>query len=227
MRLVHAYAASGIRVVAATPHVSPDHPTTPDDMNRALLIVQQAVARAGIALEVVAGGEIALDRLPDLDADDLAAFSLGGGGRYVLLEFPYDGWPGALAEAVATLQDRGIDPILAHPERNAVVQSGPQRLAGLVASGALVQVTASSLAGTLGSSSAAAARTLVASGLAHVVAGDLHQPGSRSTIDVVSRLLPERIATLLTTTTPQAILAGERPPMSSASPRRRFGARWR
>src|SRR5213080_4939527 len=55
--------ADGIRVVAATPHVRDDYPTRAIEMEQGLAQVREALALEGIALEVLPGGEIALDRL--------------------------------------------------------------------------------------------------------------------------------------------------------------------
>ena len=83
-----------------------------------------------------------LDRLDLLSEDELAGFGLGGNPDYLLVESPYNGWPLALPEQVSALRDRGVIPVLAHPERNAEVQGDPERLRPLVLMGALCQVTA-------------------------------------------------------------------------------------
>ena len=77
-------------------------------------------------------------------------FGLGGNPRYLLVEFPYFGWPLSLETEIWTLRRRGITPVLAHPERNPEVQRSPARVAPLVAAGALVQLTAASVDGRLG-----------------------------------------------------------------------------
>src|SRR5439155_19563249 len=62
--------AEGIRVMAATPHVSEDYPTRAAEMEQGLAQVREALALEGVALEVLPGGEIALDRLAVLEADE-------------------------------------------------------------------------------------------------------------------------------------------------------------
>ena len=89
--------------MAATPHVRHDYPTSAEAMEAALASLREAVAAAGIPLEVRGGGEIALDALPELSADERVRFGLGGNPRLLLLEFPYYGWPMGLAQTVFEL----------------------------------------------------------------------------------------------------------------------------
>lgn len=177
--LVRAAAADGIRVLAATPHVRADFPTDAATMQRLVREVRRAVADEGIPVDVLPGGELALDRLELLPLDDLRSFGLGGNPAMLLLEFPYAGWPLDLADRAFQLQTTGITPVLAHPERNAEVQAAPERLAPLVERGVLVQVTAASLEGRLGRSAEKAARALVERELAHLLASDAHTPDVR------------------------------------------------
>ena len=79
--------------------------------------------------------------------DGNGRFGLAGNPDYLLLEFPYHGWPLDLADRVFRLRAGGITPVLAHPERNQDVQAHPERLDPLVRSGALVQLTAASIDG--------------------------------------------------------------------------------
>src|SRR5689334_20955016 len=85
--------ADGIKTLAATPHVRDDYPTTPERMERALEAVRDALRAEAIELDVVSGGELALDHAARLGADELRRFALGGNERWLLVEFPYSGWP--------------------------------------------------------------------------------------------------------------------------------------
>lgn len=170
----------GVRVVAATPHVRDDWPTTVERMREGVESLRAAVREAGIGIEVLGGGEIDLGRLRRLSAEERAGFGLGGNPRLLLLEFPYAGWPLGLGDAVFRLRSAGIVPLLAHPERNPDVQAEPERLQETVRSGALVQVTAASVDGRLGSRSQECAVRLIELELAHVLASDAHAPSVRA-----------------------------------------------
>src|SRR5205085_8122216 len=134
-----------------------------------------------IPLELLAGGELDVSYLAGLDEQALRRFSLAGGGRYVLVEFPYGGWPRALEGAISRLRALGLTALVAHPERNPQVQERPERAGALVEAGALVQVTAASLVGRYGRQSQSAARRLLELGLVHVLASDAHSAGHGET----------------------------------------------
>ena len=213
--------ADGIDVLVATPHVRADYPTTPETMERLLAETHAALAAAEVPLELRPGGELGLDALAGAEDAWLRRFTLGG-GTWLLLEFPYHGWPQRLHDTVAALASRGFSVLLAHPERNAEVQSDPGQLRGAVDAGALVQLTAASVDGRLGRSARAAAHTLLDRGLAHVIASDGHAPALREIgmRAAAATLDDERLARWLTTDVPAAIL--DRGPIPSRpSPARR------
>ena len=86
--------ADGITVLAGTPHVRHDYPTTPEQMEKALVELQAAL---GGLLRLVPGGELDLAEL-DRPATELARFALAGNPGYLLVETPYVGWPLDLAD---------------------------------------------------------------------------------------------------------------------------------
>jgi protein-tyrosine phosphatase len=216
-------AEDGVTAIAATPHVRSDYPTLPEEMERGVLMLREDFLQQGIEVEVLHGGEIDLGMLGTLDDDDLRRFSLARSARYLLLEFPYSGWPSGLEEAVYGLGLRGIVPILAHPERNREVQADPGRLAEAVRLGALVQLTAASVDGRIGRSSRRAAERLLETGLAHVLASDAHTPEVREAglAAAAEAVGDDRLAAYLTTEAPGAIVAGEAVPGPPRRARRR------
>ena len=216
--------ASGVRAVAATPHVRNDYPTTPAVMERLVATLRLEADAHSIRLEILTGGEIALDRLSILPIAELRRFGLGGNPRYLLVEFPYYGWPPDLAEHLAALRSAGFRAVLAHPERNAEVQAGPGRLEPLVESGALVQLTAASVSGALGRRCQTTALRLLELGLAHMIASDVHgREGRAGLAAAVGEISDKALARWLTTEVPQAIVS------DAAIPRRPSGRRrlWR
>ena len=178
--MARAAIADGIEIVAATPHVRDDYPTTPPEMEVRVAELRAVLDDAGLPLDVRCGGELALDRLLRLEGDELRRFGLAGNPGFLLLEFPYSGWPLGLADQVFMLSRGGTTPVLAHPERNPEVQQDPEKLRPLVDAGALVQVTAASVEGRLGKKAKAAGMALVQLGLAHMLASDAHSPEVRA-----------------------------------------------
>lgn len=179
LALAAASVAEGTVLLAATPHVRDDFPTTPEQMETAIERVREAVRERGIPLEIVPGGEVSLERVAGTPIEVLRRFGLAGSRGYLLVEFPYVGWPSDLARSLERLLDEGIRPVLAHPERNPEVQAAPARLAPLVELGVIVQVTAASISGDLGRAARSTAEDLVRSGLAQLLASDAHGVGRR------------------------------------------------
>lgn len=220
LAICRAVAADGVEVLVATPHVRRhDYPTTPVQMEDALAELLDAHP----PVEVVRGGELDLAEL-ERPADELARFGLGG-SRYLLVETPYVGWPLDLPERLFRVRVAGFGVVLAHPERNLDVQERPERLAPLVESGVVVQLTAASVDGRLGKVTQQCSRALLDRHLAHVVASDAHTAeiraaGMSAAVDAIG---DESLARWLTEDVPRAVLAdAEAPPRPTGRPRRRF-----
>jgi protein-tyrosine phosphatase len=174
LEAARAAVAAGVTVLAATPHVRHDHPTTAERMERGLGELRAALARESIPLDLRGGGELDIEWMRTLEPDELRRFGLAGNPGYVLVEIPYSGWPLGLRELVFELALAHVTPVFAHPELNPEVQDSPERLRELVDAGALVQVTASSLDGRYGSRPQQTALALLGADLVHLVASDSH-----------------------------------------------------
>lgn len=226
---------SGTTKIAATPHVDSRFGLGADDRDAPLAAVRQAIAAEGIALEVIPGAEIALERYLDLGEEELVRLRLGE-GPFLLLESPLSSAAGAFDRFLAGLLGRGVRMLIAHPERCPDFQRKPERLADLVRAGALAQVTAGSLAGRFGSTVQDAALHMLAEGLVHDLCSDSHDGGARrgpdlrEGLEAAERELPgaHALADWLTVDVPQAIVTGadvpRRPPvlLERAKKRRRW-----
>ena len=214
LEMAQAFVADGVTTIAATPHVRDDFPTSADVMLHAVDTLRQALHEEGIPLLVLPGAELAIDWIARLHEADLRRLTLAGGGRYILVETPYHGWPAELIERLLGLRVAEFVPVLAHPERNAHVQQAPSLLAPLVNGGTIVQITAASLDGRLGGPCRRTALHLVTAGLAHMVTSDAHMPsvraaGMRSAADALE---DAALAEWLTSDVPRALVEARSPP---------------
>ncbi|HLX33031.1 MAG TPA: CpsB/CapC family capsule biosynthesis tyrosine phosphatase [Gaiellaceae bacterium] len=227
LALARAAVAAGITLVAGTPHVSHDYPTTPEAMEAALGELRQVVAAEGLELEVRGGGELDLEWLAAAPLERIRRFGLAGNPAWVLVEIPYVGWPLRIDDELFRLRAAGITAVLAHPERNPEVQARPTLLRPLVEAGALVQLTAASLDGRQGPRAAETALGLVRSGCAHLIASDAHSPTLRGfdLATAASRLGDPALAEWLVRDVPEAIVSGSPLPERRASARRRIWSR--
>jgi protein-tyrosine phosphatase len=223
VELARAASADGVTAIAATPHVRHDYPTTAETMEAKVAEVNAALREASVEVEILPGGELALDALPAL-GEGVFRFGLGGNPQLLLLEFPYHGWPLSIADVVFRLCASGVVPLIAHPERNTDATGSPDRMRELADAGAYFQITAASLDGRLGRRTQAAALRFVELGFAHVIASDAHHPGIRATGMTAAReaVGDEGLGRWLTEDVPRALLAGdEAPPRPESRPARR------
>jgi protein-tyrosine phosphatase len=222
LEIARAAVADGITAIAATPHVREDYPTTADAMENGVRQLRAALDREGIELELLTGGEVSLEQLDRLSHDELRRFGLGGNPKYLLIETPYWDWPLPFGEIVFRLGSFGMTPVIAHPERNRAIQADLARVAGLVDAGALIQVTAASLDGRLGSRTRAVARKLVDAELVHMVGSDAHTAGIREVglSEACKVIGDETLARWLTESVPGAVVRDETLPPRPVSRKR-------
>jgi protein-tyrosine phosphatase len=224
LELARAQVAAGVRTVAATPHVS--HHYAGNDAARiraAVAELNAALAEAGIELEVVPGGEVALSRALELDDDELAALRLGG-GPWLLAEAPMSpAAPAGVEHGLRRLADRGHRLLLAHPERCPVFLRDRDLLERLVASGMRCSITAAALTGRFGRDPQRFALGLLRDGLVHDVASDAHGTSMRRPPGLAEPLAQAgwgEHVTWLCDAAPRAILDGAPlpPPPAAAAP---------
>ena len=222
--------ADGITAIAATPHVREDYPTTSDAMEGGVRQLSVALERAGIDLQLLPGGEISLEQLERLSIDELRRFALGGNPTYLLIETPYRDWPLAFDLIVSRLAAHAITPVIAHPERNGAVQADIAKVAELVNAGALIQVTAASVDGRLGSRARTCARKLLEAELVHMIGSDAHTAGVREVGLSAAReaVGDDALGGWLTQDVPRAVVeGGPLPPRPEMRKRRGFRLRLR
>lgn len=137
-----------------------------------------------------------------------------GETHYLLVELSNYSVPAQISDCFIKLADRGITPILTHPERNPILQQAPQRVLEWAEQGCLMQVTASALAGTWGDRTQRIARRLLERGAVHVLASDAHDtkrraPSLSAGRAAAAEIVGLEIAKALVEDNPGAIVAGE------------------
>jgi len=163
---------------------------TPHHMNGVYLnhkkgVIQQTqdfqveLDRHKIPLKVFPGQEVRIngDLLTALDQDDI--LFADEGGRYLMLEFPDDDVPSYTSTMIYELMQRGIIPIIVHPERNKKIMEQPDILYDLLNEGCLSQITASSYVGIFGHKVQKFSKQLIRTGQAYVFASDAHDLPNR------------------------------------------------
>lgn len=176
--------ADGIAAICATPHIRHDHDVHIAELPMRLTALAAAVAHAGCQVRVLPGGEVAATALPGLGDGELAAVTLGGGGRWVLLEPAAGPLDERLESAVVELRRRGFGAVIAHPERHL----GPELVTALrrvVSEGALVQATAAWLTDP---PTREGMLSLAREGLIHVLGSDAHSAAAGRPVALAAAL---------------------------------------
>lgn len=206
-------AGDGIEAMVCTPHIDFRYVNRRATIEEPFERLRLAVEEAGIPLRLVRGAEVhmAPDILVKVKERELMTYD--DGGKYLLLEFPFQQVIMGAEDLVYKLRLAGITPVIAHPERIGYFMDDLDRLHSLVRLGALAQVTGGSLTGQFGDRSQKAALTMVERHLAHVVASDAHDPSYRAPVlsEVAERMSrrfgKERVRALFVEY-PQAIVSG-------------------
>jgi len=180
VQLCREAAAEGTTSIVATPHVLRDGWLNDDAAARDALVLRLNTLLGGKP-SVLPGCEFwySSDVVDLVEKGESGPLTCLNRSRYLLVEFA----PGMVpASAEATFHELvvlNVVPVVAHPERNLIFARNPERLASLVARGAISELTAGSLLGEFGKLAQSAATEFVNRGLAHVVASDAHSLAAR------------------------------------------------
>jgi protein-tyrosine phosphatase len=173
--LCRAAEAEGTTTIVATPHVLHESWANEDPAERDRLILRLNALLGG-SPAIVPGCELAFS------SDIAELWERGSRGPLVglnrrpvlLIELPNYGVPAPVEAVFHELTVMNITPVLAHPERNAELVRNPDRLAALVARGALAQVTAAAVLGEMGHRVQTTVQNFFRLGLVHLIASDAH-----------------------------------------------------
>jgi protein-tyrosine phosphatase len=175
--------AAGVRTATVTPHVgSPSFGTVLEEIPERCALLQHALDDEGIGLTLHAGGELYPGAVAELAPAQLDVIAHGPpGARWVLAEVPFAGVDAAFAASLVEIRAKGFGIVIAHPERatGLLGDGGLALLRPALAAGAVLQVNACSLLGRHGPEPQEAARRLIRTRLAYLIASDGH-PGTRS-----------------------------------------------
>jgi protein-tyrosine phosphatase len=204
-------ANDGITHAVATPHASDRY--TYDRVYLSSLLAQLQ-EKVGPSLRLSLGCDLHLS-YENLERvlDQPHTYTLGE-TNYLLVELSNFSVPIQLTDCFVRLGDRGLTPILTHPERNPILQQTPQRILEWAEQGCLMQVTASALTGYWGERAEIIARRLLERSAVHILASDAHDAKRRVPIlskarDVAEEIVGTEYAQALVEGNPGAIVNGQ------------------
>lgn len=227
--MAEAAISEGITHVVATPHCSSEFAF---DYARVQRLRDRLQSELGDRLTLATGCDFHLnpENVRALE-EDAPRFCINQ-HSYLLVEFNEISIPPAMDETLHGLQLMGLQPVVTHPERNAILRRQPERLTKWARLGCFVQVTAGSLTGGFGPRAQEDSLCWIAKGIVHLVASDAHNTKRRPlrlqrAYDVVREQFGEEKARALFVDNPMAVFEGRdlphvpEIPDAGGSPRRK------
>ena len=210
-------AHNGITHAIVTPHIHPGRWN-----NDQFLIARLCnrfrlrLAYAGIPLTLGMAAEVRVDSelIQWLQQDKIPFLGNFKGKRALLLELPHSHIPLGTDNLIAWLQQRNIQPLIAHPERNKDVIRKLDSIMPLVKQGCLLQITAGSITGQFGKPAQRRARQLLEMDAVFAIATDAHNCKSRPPNlaqgrDAASTIVGAERAHQLVTTNPLQLVSSQ------------------
>tara|TARA_B100000686_G_scaffold309167_1_gene350850 strand:+ start:404 stop:1129 length:726 start_codon:yes stop_codon:yes gene_type:complete len=203
-----------IEIAVATPHHIPrSNLSGKDEINKMVSNINHEIEKNEIKFTVIAGQENKMsDDLPrTIEVEDSL---LIGSSNYILVEAPFIEFPAYIYKTLGTLLDKGIRPILAHPERNLLIQQDLTILERLKDQGILLQVNTGSFVGHYGDKPQSTAENMLKKGIIDVVASDAHTstgirvPNMSKGFDIIEKISGANEALQLTSYNPHDIILG-------------------
>ncbi|MBF0452974.1 MAG: hypothetical protein HQK75_19895 [Candidatus Magnetomorum sp.] len=215
----------GIQSIIATPHaLNGVYHVSPEMVEQSLDSLRNEIERTKVSVTVLPGMEVHIckniqDKILDKQAITLNA------SRYVLIELPGQFIPPQFKDVIFQLKLKGYYPILAHPERNFVVQKNPEIIYDFIEWGVYIQLTAASVTGFFGIRIKNLCKTMLQNRQVHFLASDAHSPDMRPPVlseafhRAATILKDKNEARALIDTNPQKII--DDAPIDICEPRRK------
>jgi protein-tyrosine phosphatase len=202
--------ADGVTHLVATPHCN--HRYTYD--RPALQAMLDQLGEQFPTCTFSLGCELNVSQENLKNARDRSAWYTIGNTKYLLVEFNHFDLPTHMNNALSEFISLGLLPIIAHPERNMLLQRRIDLVEEWISFGCLTQITAGSLTGFWGPGPRKACETLLKKNLVHVIASDAHDSGRRSpelssSRKAAAKIVGNKQATTLVSEFPAAIVRGE------------------
>jgi protein-tyrosine phosphatase len=182
-------ARRGTALLYATPHVWP-HLVLTAERERLVRANFEELTSEELGLELRLGFE--LTPAPPLLEQDLRRYVLQGTNA-VLIEVPFTGGERLLVEICELMEEQGLQPVIAHPERTEAVLDRPSLAREFAERGWLLQVNGTSLTGRHGAEIESLAWDLVDESLVALVGSDGHRGTRPAVLDDAYRAVEARV----------------------------------
>ncbi len=167
----------GYTKLICTPHIISDmYPNSPQTILPKLAIVRQALQEQNIPVEIQAAAEYMVDAEMEKaveQGNELLTF----GKNLILIEMSYVAVSANIQKVIFDLRLKGLQPVLAHPERYTYYHHDFEMYERFIDLGCLLQVNLLSLSGYYGKQIKNVAEKLVKNKMITLAGTDMHHEG--------------------------------------------------
>lgn len=164
----------GYKKLICTPHIISDiYPNSPETILPKLEMVRQAVKEKGIDIVI----EAAAEYMVDMDMEKLVVENkplLTFGRNLILIEMSFVAASPNIEQVIFQLRLKGLQPVLAHPERYGYYHNDFEKYRHYVELGCLLQVNLLSLLGYYGKAVKTIAEKLIKHRMVDLLGTDMH-----------------------------------------------------
>ncbi|MDR0920963.1 MAG: tyrosine protein phosphatase [Lactobacillales bacterium] len=180
LKMAKKAAKDGITHILCTPHHNMKYSNPKEKVLVAVSDLQKELDEENIPITLFEGQEVRIHHqlMDEIDSDVILFADVND--RYLMLEFPTAHIPEYTDKMLSDMLERGIVPVIVHPERYTEIQENPNLLVNYLNMGCLAQVTAPSVVGKYGSKVKKLSHLLIKNNLVQMVASDAHRLGDRN-----------------------------------------------
>ncbi len=171
--MVKRFQELGFKKLIATPHIMADYyRNTPDTINKALDELREELVKQNIDMPIEAAAEYYLDETFENKINKGNLMTMGK--DYILFELSYINYPNNIKDIIQKLNDKGLKPILAHPERYPYLYGSIENYYKIREFGCYFQLNTISLSGYYGKAAQKTAEELVDNMMIDFIGSDMH-----------------------------------------------------
>ncbi|KGK89552.1 CpsB/CapC family capsule biosynthesis tyrosine phosphatase [Clostridium sp. HMP27] len=195
LKMVGIAEEEGFDYIVATPHYARGYyENSYESIKKKVKELNVIIQENRMNIKVLHGQEVYLD---DCTLKDYKNGLLGciGDTSYMLVEFPMDKLPKNALDILYELRVRGVNPIIAHPERYKYFIEKPSLINSFLEEEYLFQINAVSLKGLFGKAVKDTAVTFIEHGIVNFIGSDCHTlnkrcPGIVNGIKIINEISP-------------------------------------
>lgn len=164
----------GVTHIIATPHCSSLYNPSSAAVNKSFFALTESLKKHNSKIKLLLGREMNFLMYQIKEFKDSKDFLIKDSKNHALIELPEGVNKTSIIEGFFELMIKGIHPIIAHPERNSLVEREPEFIRELQERDFLIQVDAGSIIGNFGKKTKQTAWTLFKKELVDIVSSDAH-----------------------------------------------------